>query len=91
MKLNAFLCFSFLLTTNFSASAETFSALDAWKELNHNLQTHYAYLDDFKDYQQTRQLFENKLNNLDSKQAFIDLSQAYLRHLQSASQSWSIK
>ncbi|KJZ01031.1 S41 family peptidase [Pseudoalteromonas piscicida] len=80
MKLNVFLCASFLLTPNFAESAENFSALDAWKELDHNLQTHYAYLEDFKGYQQTRQLFENKLNNLDSKQAFIDLSQAYLRH-----------
>ncbi|WP_339142824.1 S41 family peptidase [Pseudoalteromonas galatheae] len=80
MKLSTFLCTSFILASNFAAKAETFSALDAWKELDHNLQTHYAYLEDFKNYQQTRQLFEKKLNNLDSKQAFIDLSQAYLRH-----------
>ncbi|MEK0158255.1 S41 family peptidase [Pseudoalteromonas piscicida] len=80
MKLKTFLCLTCLLTTNFASSSERFSAQDAWKELDHNLQTHYAYLEDFKGYQQTRQLFENKLNSLDSKQAFIDLSQAYLRH-----------
>ncbi|PCK32337.1 S41 family peptidase [Pseudoalteromonas piscicida] len=59
---------------------EAFQPAKAWQELNSNLVTHYAYLGDFEGYQQSKQLFAAKLENIKTKQGFIDLSQAYLRH-----------